>query len=78
MIIEIEANDHIIYSEATIADFERAVADCQILKSFGTSLERMETKGILEVHWVSHDDLGTHKCLVVSFNKVELELTIYL
>lgn len=78
MIIEHEGIDHTIYSEATAQDFERAVADCYVLSSFGTTLERVETKENLELYWVFHDELGEHKCQVVSYSKVEQELTIYL
>lgn len=78
MIIEFEGDDHIIYSNATREDFERAVHDAQFLKSFGTYLERIETKDHLELYWVSKDEFGTHSALMVKLNKIEQELTIWL
>lgn len=77
MIIEQEAQDYIIYSDATREDFDNAVRDCQHLKSFGTYLERIENNRFMLLHWCHHDSNGTHKELMVKLDKFEQELTIF-
>lgn len=72
MIIEHEAADHIIYSNATRFDFERAVKACQTLGVLHTWLERVVEGECINLYWKAS---GQPDELLLSYNTVEQELT---
>lgn len=73
MIIEHESHDRIIYSNATMEDFERAVRTCRFLTVMQTWLERKVEGECINIYWKASQEQDE---LLVSYNTVEKELTV--
>lgn len=73
MIIEHEKDGTIIYSNATMEDFERAARSCRMLAIMHTRLERVVEGDCINIYWKA---TGETDELLVSYNVVEQELTV--
>lgn len=78
MIIEHQADDHIVYSNATMKDFMRVVRNANILLSHPSdSLERVQTETGQVLYHVTRDDFGEHKWEAAVYNSIDQEITCY-
>lgn len=79
MIIEVERDDSIIYSNATQHDFEKWVRNANILfRGSLTTIERVKKpNGIIELQIVNHTERGEDRLTVVEYDEQEQEMIVY-
>lgn len=78
MIIEHQADDHILYTEATLDDWWRVVENAHILRTHkGDVLERRYTEEGQELYCITMDANGFCELLIAEINEIDHEMTVY-